>query len=249
MKFAVVTPCFNPGHYLIDALRSVVGQDGDLSLHYHVQDGGSTDGTIEILQDQERLLRCGAIPAQCRELTFSYASEPDNGMYDAINRGFRHILGQGEPEAMLWINADDKLAPGALARIAAYLDRRPDVDWLIGRTLLLDAQGRTTFSRPPIRYRSQNLAAGRHNGDCLPYVTQEATAWRSRLWKQCGELDASLRYAGDFEYWVRAAQQGFALHSEDMMVGYHRKRPGQLSTIGCYADEIRLVLLRSAVRS
>jgi GT2 family glycosyltransferase len=243
MKFAIVTTCLQPGRFLIDTLQSVIGQSGDFSLHYHVQDAGSTDGAVELLCSQAEQIERGNTPIQCRELSFSYASEPDQGMYDGINRGFRFLLKHFNANVMLWINADDTLMPGALSMLAKYFGDHPDVDWLIGRTLQQDEEGTIKINTPPHIYRRGCLSSGKHDGVGLPYVTQEATAWRRRLWEICGKLDSRLQYAGDFEYWMRAADCGFELHSVNFEVGCHRKRTGQLSAVGCYADEIRLTVM------
>jgi GT2 family glycosyltransferase len=244
MRFAVVTPCFNPGHYLVETLQSVIAQAGDFSLHYHVQDAISSDGSIKLLQSQLEQLKSGNTPLQCRELTFSYSSEPDLGMYDGINKGFREILQRTNVDVMLWINADDKLEFNALSQLNSYFSHHPDVEWIIGRTLHLNEDSKIIFDAPPHYYRREDLARGRHNSVTLPFVTQEATVWRTCLWEHCGQLDASLRYAGDFEYWMRAARLGYDLRSIDIPIGYHRKRLGQLSSVGCYADEVKMLLLR-----
>ncbi|MHC1791164.1 glycosyltransferase [Solidesulfovibrio sp.] len=245
MRFAVVTPCFNPGHYLLETLASVLGQRGNFSLAYHVQDACSTDGSTALIAEHLKQLGNGNLPFYCRELSFSYAFEPDLGMYDAINRGFLSLSRRTEADAMLWVNADDLLEPDALARLQDYFLEHPDVDWVTGRILHLDQHGKSLFDEPPHRFLPEDLAAGRHNGRTLPFVTQEATAWRTRMWQACGPLDASLRYAGDFEYWMRAARQGFSLHGTSLRLGCHRKRPGQLSAHCCYAEELALIQHRT----
>jgi len=243
MKFAIVTPCFQSEQFLLKTLQSVIGQAGNFSLHYHVQDAGSTDGTLAFLQSQATQIERGNTPIQCRKLTFSYASEPDQGMYDGINHGFRYLLQRVDADVMLWINSDDTLEPGSLANLAKYFSDHPEVNWLIGHTRHMDENCGITVDIQPHHYRRKDLATGKHDGITLPYVTQEATAWRRKLWDKCGELNTRLLYAGDFEYWMRAASQGFKLHSVDMAVGNHRKHPGQLSAAGCYADEVRLSVM------
>jgi glycosyltransferase involved in cell wall biosynthesis len=247
MRFSIVTSSLNPGSYLYETLNSVITQAGDFSIQYHVQDAGSTDGTVELLKILMQEIERGNIAVQCREISFSYASAPDQSMYDGINRGFRTLNRHSSADLMLWINADDRLSPNALARVVDYFRSHPNVDWLIGRTMHIDEAGDTIVDEPPHKYRIKDIAAGYCDGVLLPYVTQEATVWRSKLWDQCGELNAQLQYAGDFEYWQRAAQLGFQIHSVDIKVGYHRKRKGQLSSIGCYADEVALILLNNSI--
>jgi len=243
MNVAIVTPSYNPGRFFAETLRSVLSQAGDFSLAYHVQDACSTDGSLDLLRAMVDQVQHGNLPLQCRRLRVSFATEPDSGMYDAINRGFTRLLAE-DVDLMLWINADDRLAEGALAALVRHFRLHPQHDWVIGRTLQCDASGNHLLSLPPNTYRRYDLAAGRHDGMLLPFVTQEASAWRRQLWDRCGPLDSSLRYAGDYEYWKRAAAQGFELQSIPLDLGWHRKRPGQLSSDGGYKDEINLVKLR-----
>ena len=242
MIIAIVTPCFNPGEYLLETIASVLRQSGDFALQYHVQDGGSTDGSVEILESVVHELELNNTALQCQSLSFSYSSKRDRGMYDAINRGFRTIFGRCKPDIMLWINADDRLDFEALHNVSTFFAVNPDVSWIIGRTVHLNEAGRIIVDIPPAEYLESNLSGGRHDGEILPFVTQEASAWRAKLWEQCGELDFDLKYAGDFEYWRRAATAGFKLFSVDFSIGYHRKREGQLSAVGCYKDEVSLVM-------
>lgn len=242
MRFAIVTTSLNPGCYLNETLQSVLTQTGDFCIAYHVQDAGSTDGTVELLKSQLQELQRGNLAIKCREVSFSYAIEPDQGMYDGINRGFRKLLNNHQAvDAMLWINADDKLTPDALARVFAYLNAHPAVDWLIGRTIQIDENGKEIANHPSVNVRNQDIAMGKCDGITYPYITQEACVWRLNLWTKCGELDARLKFAGDFEYWQRAARAGFNLHSTGLSIGMHRKRPGQLSEGLDYKCELDLI--------
>ena len=178
--------------------------------------------------------------------SFSYASEPDQGMYDGINRGFRQLLNKHQAaDAMLWINADDKLAPDALARVAAHLNAYPEIDWIIGRTIHIDESDNEIANHPSDNVRNQDIAAGKCDGIAYSYITQEACVWTTRLWKKCGELDARLKFAGDFEYWQRAAMLGFINEQIDASIGLHRKHSNQLSSLGGYREEVSLKTLRA----
>ncbi|HEX7200750.1 MAG TPA: glycosyltransferase, partial [Dongiaceae bacterium] len=86
-RFSIVTPVFNGARFLDETILSVVSQAGPFTLSYHVQDGGSTDGTVEKLAAWKERLADG-FPVLCGGLEFSYASAPDGGLYDAIRRGF-----------------------------------------------------------------------------------------------------------------------------------------------------------------
>ena len=240
MKFAIVTPCYNPGLYLLEALQSVLSQAGDISIYYHVQDANSTDGTEAFLNSISNQIAQGCAPVQCRNISFSYISESDEGMYDGINRGLKILLKRVQPDIILWINSDDRLADKALCNLKNYFEANPKVSWVTGRTVHLDENSSVTLDIPPIKYRVEDLAMGRHNGRDMPFVTQEATAWRYEAFVKAGFLDARFRYIGDYLYWIALSSSGIDLHSVDFEVGHHRKRKGQLSESPSYQYEISI---------
>src|SRR5262249_27220870 len=119
---SIVTPSFNHARFIERTLCSVLGQDGNFDLEYLVIDGGSTDGTLDILKKyQDRL---------------TWTSEPDDGQSDAINKGLHRATG----EVVGWLNSDDVLYPGALERVVAVFRDQPSVEWLHGRCEIIDAE-------------------------------------------------------------------------------------------------------------
>jgi len=119
----VVTPCMNAVETIDRTILSVISQAGDVKIRYHVQDGGSTDGTVERLEEWKQRLRSGSVPRQCHSIRFSYTSEPDTGMYDALLKGFTAVDAHAD-SFMTWINADDILMPGAVPPDAHPADTR-----------------------------------------------------------------------------------------------------------------------------
>src|SRR5260370_15485178 len=114
----VVTPVMNAVAFINETIRSVVGQSGDFLLRYHIQDGGSSDGTVELLRKWESRLNRGNSSGGA-EIKFSWISEPDRGMYQGINRGFSFVEsefanGDWNVAALTWINADDILLANSL---------------------------------------------------------------------------------------------------------------------------------------
>ncbi|MBK6744385.1 MAG: glycosyltransferase [Hydrogenophilales bacterium] len=92
--FAVVTPSLNSAATINETILSVVSQRGDFAIRYHVQDGGSTDGTIDLLERWNQLLGESNVPwLGCKRVDFSYAVKPDDGVYDALNLAFEHVSG------------------------------------------------------------------------------------------------------------------------------------------------------------
>ena len=114
LKISIVTPSFEQGRFLDRTIYSVVTQNYP-SLEYVVQDGGSTDNTVDVLRRFDRLLT-------------AWTSEQDAGQADAINRGFARTNG----EIMAWLNSDDLLLPGTLAVVAGYFAQHPEVDVVYG---------------------------------------------------------------------------------------------------------------------
>jgi len=114
-KISLVTPVFNSARYLEAAIRSALSQQYP-NLEYIIVDGGSTDGSIDIIRKYESQLRL-------------WMSESDRGMYDAINKGFARSTG----ELMGWISATDLLHPGSLSVVGGVFRRFPKVEWITGR--------------------------------------------------------------------------------------------------------------------
>jgi hypothetical protein len=208
-------------------VESIVQQAGPFEVFYHVQDGGSSDGTLEKLEAWRQRFQEQSGALRCRGVHFSFSSESDRGMYDAINRGFAAL--QVPPHGyMTWLNADDCLYPGALAFVADCLERFPEVSLLGGRSCEMDESGATVRIHEQQVYADKTLRAGLHDGRRLPFVMQEGAFWRAAAWSHCGGCRVDLRLAGDFDLWRRmAAFCSFV--SADTLLGAHRVHKGQLS--------------------
>jgi glycosyltransferase involved in cell wall biosynthesis len=187
---SLVTPSFNQAQFIGATFDSVFAQNYP-ALDYVVVDGGSNDGSRELIS-----ARSGQLAWWC--------SEPDRGMYDALNKGFAHTRG----EIMGWLNSDDLLLPGALRAIGEIFDRFPDVQWLSSLTLSTwtptgNCSGTATiegFSHAAFLEGGYLPGGGRHYG----WIPQESTFWRRALWEKAGGcVDASLKLAGDYELWSR----------------------------------------------
>lgn len=223
----IVTPTYNSEQFLDDTILSVVSQSGDFYLRYHIQDGGSNDATMKIVRHWDRLLRSGDFPILCAGLTFSFDSNPDAGMYQAINRGVAQAR-PSWPFLMGWINSDDRLAPGALAAIHGIYEQFPEVSFTCARVSIIDQHGVITGINLPVVYDRQKLSEGLHDGRSHSFVMQEGTFWRSGLWDQVGGLDEQFRLAGDWNLWCRFACHA-ALFTIDSVLGFHRRHDKQLS--------------------
>lgn len=222
----VVTPVRNAVRTIDATIWSVVSQAGDLDIHYHVQDGASTDGTLTRIEAWAKRIErmAGVLPARVH---FSFDSRPDRGMYDAIVKGFADMA--IPPDAFMnWCNADDALWPGALESISRLGRDLQDVDWVTGWLAWFDDAGRFTAIERAPRFPQAILATGLADGIHWPFVQQESTFWRKRLWDQVGGLDPSLRLAGDWDLWVRFARLKPLVHAHRQLGAFY-VRPGQQS--------------------
>lgn len=179
---SIVTPSYNQAAYLDEALRSVLEQDHS-PIEYIVIDGGSQDGSAEIIK------------RNAKQLAY-WVSEADQGQADAINKGFARATGK----FMAWLNADDRLKPGAIAEAVAFLEAHPDVGMVYGDADFIDARGRVIGRFGARQTDYQRLLRG------YVHIPQQAAMWRAELMRKAGQLDASLSFAMDYDLWVRLAK-------------------------------------------
>jgi hypothetical protein len=208
-KIALVTPVFNSARYLEATIRSVLSQ-GYPNLEYVIADGGSTDGSLEIICKYETQLH-------------AWFSEPDRGMYDAINKGFARTSGEAMGGAMGWISATDLLHAGSLFVVGSVFRAFPDVEWITGRPTGFSDEGMAVETLRLRQWSRMRFLAGANR-----YVQQESTFWRRSLWDRAGgRVDDTRRSASDFELWVRFFR--FAkLYPVDALIGGFRSHPDSL---------------------
>ncbi len=176
---SLVTPSLNQGKFIGATIESVLSQDYP-ALDYFVQDGGSTDGTLDVLAPY-----AGRV---------SSVSEPDRGQADAINKGLRRARG----EVFGYLNSDDVLRPGALRAVGEAFASHPEVLFLWGRAAYIDAEGRTVS---PCLVDPDAL---RRLGDSC-FIAQPAAFFRRKVWETVGEFDETLHHTMDYDYWLRIA--------------------------------------------
>jgi hypothetical protein len=201
---SLVTPSFNQAHFLLHTLQSVWQQDYP-HLEYIVQDGGSTDGTVELLkQHSSQLTR--------------WTSAPDAGLGDALAKAFATTSG----EIMGWLNSDDLLLPGTLQRVAAYFAAHPEVDGVYGHRVLIDTAGQ----------KIGHWTLPRNDPDMnrwVDFVPQETLFWRRRIYDQAGGIDGTFRFAVDWDLILRFQNAGAVVHRLPHFMGAFRVHDQQKS--------------------
>ena len=180
---SVITPSYQHAEFLEDNLRSVQTQTGP-SFEHVVVDGGSTDGTVELLRECEE------------DYDLRWVSEPDDGQSDALNKGIEMADG----EWLIWVNSDDYLLDGALERFAEAIERTPNCDVVYGDHLFVDANGneigRKYNARPSkLVHKYYYQFAGNHS-----------TFFRRGVLESIGGIDASYEYAMDTELFWRVLE-------------------------------------------
>ena len=162
----VITPVMNAVAFIDETIRSVVSQTGDFSIRYHIQDGGSSDGTVELLKQWEEELRDGNSLGGAN-VKFSWVSERDRGMYEAINKGFAFVAPEFAPAnaavvAQTLINSDDILLTNSLKTVFDYFSKNPATQWVTGVSTLMTEAGTLAQTRPstPTAFSQASLANG-----------------------------------------------------------------------------------------
>jgi glycosyltransferase involved in cell wall biosynthesis len=180
---SIVTPSYNQAEYLEETIQSVLSQTYS-PLEYLIVDGGSTDGSKDIIQKYSEHLAW-------------WVSEPDHGQTDAINKGFAHARG----EILAWLNADDLYEPQAVEEAVHYLVHNPQVGMVYGDALLIDKQGAVLGKFPARQTSYQKLRRG------SVHIPQQAAFFRASVWHEVAPLDISFYFAMDYDLWVRIAKR------------------------------------------
>lgn len=187
-RVSVVTPSYNQGQFIEETIRSVLLQ-GYPDLEYIIIDGGSTDGSVDIIRKYEHQLAY-------------WVSESDKGQSDAINKGWCH----SRSDIIAWLNSDDTYMPGTLHRVSSAFITCPNVCMVYGSCNLTDEKGHITRNVPAREFDLNTLLLGN-------FIPQLTVFLRRHVIEKVGLLDTSLHYTMDYDLWLRAAKAGCVIQS------------------------------------
>jgi GT2 family glycosyltransferase len=225
-SIALVTPSFNQAGFISETISSVLGQDYPV-LDYYVQDGGSTDGTPDLLAAYGDRLK--------------WESSPDGGQASAINTAFGKVTG----DVMGYLNSDDLLLPGALLTIGRFFVNNPEIDVVYGDRLIIDENGNEIGAWRLPKHQDGILS-------WADFVPQETLFWRRSAWERAGgEMDEGFRFALDWDLLVRLRDTGARMAHIPAFLGAFRVHDAQKTTSeisGIGAKEMSRIRLRTLGR-
>jgi glycosyltransferase involved in cell wall biosynthesis len=200
MMFSIVTPSLNCGDFIASNFASIRKQGfGPDELEHWVIDGGSTDGTLDILK---------------RQTGATWISEPDKGLSDAVNKGIQRAKG----DWIIWLNADDFLADNALKTFIQYARKHPDIRLFCGDQTILRYDGSVEQTAPGWDYNLKDLLGTR------TAINQASTFVHRELYSRVGLLDVSDRYTMDYEWLVRAMHSYQCVPIPHVLTYYRRRK-------------------------
>jgi len=215
----IVTPSYNQARYLEAAIESVLTQDYP-SIEYLIVDGGSNDGSLEIIQRYEQKLAW-------------WTSEADRGQTDAINKGFA----RGNGEIFGWLNSDDTYEPNAISTAVAYLMANPSTGMVYSNANYLDELGKVIGKFPAAQTDDRRLRQG------YVHIPQQTAFFRSILWRSVGPLDPTFYFAMDYDLWRRIAVRA-PLHylKGETLANFRIHRSGKsiLADDRCWPEMLRV---------
>ena len=222
--FFIITPNFNGGEFLEETIVSILSQNYP-NLEYIIIDGGSTDNSVEIIKKYES------------QLAF-WVSEPDNGLYDAIQKGLDKSTG----EIMAWLNSDDLYHRKSLFIVAEIFSKFNEINWLQGIPSTLDEEGRIVAIEAMKRWSKLDYYLGNFG-----WIQQESTFWRRDLWEKVdSKINETMKYAGDLDLWLRFFRHEQLYTTSALLGGFRQRSKDQLSLdfLDLYMEEAKSTIYR-----
>ena len=216
---SVITPSWNSAHYIEQTILSVINQTYR-NVEYIITDGGSSDGTLDIIRKYENSIDY-------------WVSEMDGGMYHAINKGMQYASG----EIVAYLNSDDLYYPDTLEKVVNFFADNLSAELVYGNLDFIDEEGNKLYTQIYPRF-NLNLFI---SANCS-MIGQPAAFWRSSLLKKTGMFNESLKMAADFEFFIRAGMFGRIMYTPDVLAAFRTHKLSLTSTQSQRGkDEVRLI--------
>ncbi|SHJ76228.1 Glycosyl transferase family 2 [Arenibacter nanhaiticus] len=180
-KISIITVSYNQGQFIEDNIKSVLDQNYP-NIEHIIIDAGSTDNTIDVLKKYDKHL--------------NWVSEPDKGQSDGLNKGFKKATGK----IIGWFNSDDRIAPGALHKVAEFFINKPDEIGIVGNQVIIDEHG----------HRLKTIESKAYSSDFLlnhaKGITQNSMFFKREVLDKIGYLNEDIHYAMDHDLFIRIAK-------------------------------------------
>jgi glycosyltransferase involved in cell wall biosynthesis len=207
-KISIVTPSYNQVEFLERTILSVLNQNYP-NLEYIIIDGGSINGSVEIIKKYEKYLAY-------------WVSEKDRGQADAINKGFQKSTG----EILAWLNSDDTYLPETFYNVAKSFKRNPEADLIFGNIYFIDESDKrigelrfTEFDFNTLIYEGGNLH-------------QTGTFWTRKIYEKVGGLNSNYKFCMDYDFFCRVTKVGKLCHLRKFLANFRMHANAKSSTIG-----------------
>lgn len=209
MIISIITPNRNGADYIEKTISSILDQQG-CEFELIVVDGASSDNSMNIIRKFESKLA----------LTIS---EPDKGMYDAINKGMNHAQG----DILAYLNSDDFYYPGTLEFVSKYFEENPLVDLLYGDLNFVNSNNKVIFKQNYPDFNKSYFQSMYYS-----MIGQPSSFWRRTLWEKIGSFDSSLKMASDFDFFIRASESAKIVHVQKTLAAFrvHEKSMTQIQS-------------------
>lgn len=222
-RLSIITPSYNQAQFIERTIKSVLDQNYP-DLEYIVMDGGSTDGTVEILKKySDRII---------------WKSEKDNGQTEAINKGLKIATG----DIVAYINSDDTYEPGAFAKVVEFFQNNSNTKWVYGKCKIINENDQEI--RKPITFYKNLLLKNYSYTKLLSenFISQPATFWKREIHSETGFFDESEHYCMDYEFWLRIGQKYPAGVIDDYLANFRYYKQSKSGSVNKkqFQDELRI---------
>ncbi len=244
MKVSIVTPSYNQGKFLERTIKSVLSQQGDFELEYIIVDGGSTDNSLEIIQEYQQKIENKKYSIRCRGIKLMWWSKKIKNQPRAINQGLKRATG----EIVAFLNSDDIYLPGTLSRVTQIFKQHPQIKWLTGYCRIINEEDKE-IQKWIKGYKNFWLNRYTYNRFLvLNCICQPATFWRRSILKEVGFLNEKLNYAIDYDYWLRISKKYQPAILKKELAGFRIHESSKGKTKYCDQFNEELQVLRRYIR-